>query len=135
MKAWKFECLDSTIWLKSPSTSNSITTSTSTSTGAITGEVLHEIMNEFSTKDSRTHDCGEWYTNSWETLQIQIVFQCKSCKRYFIWSINYGILRSIELIFRQHRYLPIRYMQWTIDLSHVDNANDQIKVKVLDQTI
>ena len=87
---------------------------------------IHEMFIILGSEGVRENDYAEGFSNYWERL-----VDSDSVGTRFLRGIPSGqsmtvVFKPLRGILRQHKYLPIRYMPITIDLSLTDDATSPI---------
>ena len=87
---------------------------------------VHELFSNFSAEDSRFNDYGEGFGNVWEGYADNIAVSDTYLKGIAGGSYQTVLFKPLSGILNQRKYIPIRFMPITIELSLVDDVNDPI---------
>ena len=80
----------------------------------------------FSATDSRQNDYGEGFSHDWEFITTPSLVNETNLTGIPSGQSMDVLFKPLSGIFRQRKYLPIRYMPLTIELLLVDNGTDPI---------
>ncbi|MFM7990228.1 MAG: hypothetical protein ACKPKO_64025, partial [Candidatus Fonsibacter sp.] len=80
---------------------------------------VHEMFNIFSASDSRQNDFAEGFGNYWDNKQDNIHVD-ESWLRGIPPTTKTVLFKPMSGILNQRKYIPIRFMPITIELSLVD---------------
>ncbi|MFM7981090.1 MAG: hypothetical protein ACKPKO_17405, partial [Candidatus Fonsibacter sp.] len=86
----------------------------------------HEMFNIFGSSESRISDYNEGFNNYWEDKASSTEISVQILKGIFQGESQTVLFRPLSGILRQRKYIPLRYMPLTIELSLVDNATDPL---------
>ncbi|MFM7985502.1 MAG: hypothetical protein ACKPKO_39925, partial [Candidatus Fonsibacter sp.] len=80
----------------------------------------------FGSSESRISDFSEGFNNYWEDKFVSTEINPTILKGIFQGESQTVLFRPLSGILRQRKYIPLRYMPLTIELSLVDKATDAI---------
>ncbi|MFM7985510.1 MAG: hypothetical protein ACKPKO_39965, partial [Candidatus Fonsibacter sp.] len=87
---------------------------------------VHEMFSIFGSSESRISDYSEGFNNYWEDKASSTEISVQILKGIFQGESQTVLFRPLSGILRQRKYIPLRYMPLTIELSLVDNATDPL---------
>ena len=87
---------------------------------------VHEMFSIFGSSESRISDYSEGFNNYWEDKAASTEINPTLLKGIFQGESQTVLFRPLSGILRQRKYIPLRYIQLTIELSLVDNNIDPL---------
>ncbi|MFM7989126.1 MAG: hypothetical protein ACKPKO_58415, partial [Candidatus Fonsibacter sp.] len=84
------------------------------------------MFSVFGTRESRINDFSEGFNNYWEHRVDSNDLSTATLKGIPQNQSQTALFRPLSGILRQRKYIPLRYMPITIELSLVDNNTDPL---------